>query len=408
MEINALFAVALILLLALLAGRLAKLIHIPEVTGYLVAGLALGPSGVNLISEQTLTALNFLSEIAIGLILFSIGSVFEFSNLQRVGTRVIPLVAFEALGAGVLVLGGMLLVGATPSSALLLGAMAMATAPASTILVLREYDAAGPLTDTLTAVVGLNNILALVVYGVVTALLDTARNTSETSLSGALGTGAFSLAWMLLGSLALGFLIALLLTVWSEYVHEHGEILILLIGSILLVVGAAKFLGLSPLIGTVALGATMINLSERSNKLFSVLQQTDPPIYAMFFVIAGADLQVSNLKSLGLAGLTYVLLRVVGKVGGAYWGSRRLKMPRKVQRYLGYGLMAQAGLAIGLVLDIRLRYPELSVYIETIILASVFIYEVIGPIGTRYALIAAGERSQAPTAWKVGDQAELL
>lgn len=105
MEINALFAVALILLLALLAGRLAKLIHIPEVTGYLVAGLALGPSGVNLISEQTLTALNFLSEIAIGLILFSIGSVFEFSNLQRVGTRVISLVAFEALGAGVLVIG---------------------------------------------------------------------------------------------------------------------------------------------------------------------------------------------------------------------------------------------------------------------------------------------------------------
>ena len=102
------------------------------------------------------------------------------------------------------------------------------------------------------------------------------------------------------------------------------------------------------------------------------------------------------------------MLRVVGKVGGAYWGSRRLKMPRKVQRYLGYGLMAQAGLAIGLVLDVRLRYPELSVYIETIILASVFIYEVIGPIGTRYALIAAGERSRAPSAWKVGDQAELL
>lgn len=107
MEINALFAVALILLLALLAGRLAKLIHIPEVTGYLVAGLALGPSGVNLISEQTLTALNFLSEIAIGLILFSIGSVFEFANLQRVGKRVISLVAFEALGAGVLVVAGM-------------------------------------------------------------------------------------------------------------------------------------------------------------------------------------------------------------------------------------------------------------------------------------------------------------
>lgn len=147
MEINALFAVALILLLALLAGRLAKLIHIPEVTGYLVAGLALGPSGVNLISEQTLTALNFLSEIAIGLILFSIGSVFEFANLQRVGKRVISLVAFEALGAGVLVVAGMLLVGATPASALLLGAMAMATAPASTILVLREYDAAGRSAD---------------------------------------------------------------------------------------------------------------------------------------------------------------------------------------------------------------------------------------------------------------------
>ena len=407
MEGNALFAVALILLLALLAGHLVKFLKIPEVTGYLVVGLALGPSALNLISVRTLHALNFFSEVATGLILFSIGAVFEWAHFQRRGWRVARLVAFEALAAGTLVGAGMLLVGAPRPAALLLATLAMATAPASTILVLREYDAAGPLTDTLVAVVAINNILALVAYGIVTTLLDV-TGAVELSLAGGLAEGTLRLFWVLLGSASLGFLSGLLLAVWSEYVREHGETLILLIGSILLVVGAARFLGLSPLIGTLALGATLINLSRRSEKLFKVLQQTDPPIYALFFVIAGADLELGNLELLGLAGATYTILRVLGKMGGAYWGSRWLGMPAVIQRYLGFGLIAQAGLAIGLVMDIRLRYPEYAQYVATIILASIFIYELVGPVCTRYAILAAGEQNRALPGPKLEEEAEIL
>ena len=220
--------------------------------------------------------------------------------------------------------------------------------------------------------------------------------------------GTIRLFWVLLGSASLGFLSGLLLAVWSEYVREHGETLTLLIGSILLVVGAARFLGLSPLIGTLALGATLINLSRRSEKLFKVLQQTDPPIYALCFVIAGADLELGNLELLGLAGATYTVLRVLGKMGGAYWGSRWLGMPTVIQRYLGFGLIAQAGLAIGLVMAIRLRYPEYAQYVATIILASIFIYELVGPVCTRYAILAAGEQNRALPGPKLEEEAEIL
>ena len=197
--------------------------------------------------------------------------------------------------------------------------------------------------------------------------------------------------WQTVGSLALGYLLGLLLASWASQVHEHGEILILLAGSVLLAVGVSNMLGLSPLIASLAVGATMVNMSARSQALFHVLSRTDPPLYAIFFVIAGADLNLALLPTLGLSGAIYAVGRMAGKVIGASWAARRVNLDPVVQRLLGASMLSQAGLAIGLVLVTSERLPELAPTVTTVVLAAVAVFELIGPVSARLALVRSGE-----------------
>jgi Kef-type K+ transport system membrane component KefB len=390
--VTELIALGLILLVALLAGHLVKLVRVPEVTGYLLAGVVLGPSVFDLISHESLQRLSVFSEVALGLILFSIGSVFDMTRLRISGRRVLVITLVEALLAAALVSGGALAVGQPWPVALLLGTIAMETAAASTLMVIRESNTAGPLTDTLTSIIAINNVLALVAFALVAAALDLHRGALTTGITGeVLYRSFFPLIWQLAGSVALGFLVGLLLTVWAGHVVEHGEMLILLAGCILLTVGVAGALGLSPLVASLAVGGTMVNLSAESRRLFAALGRTDPPLYAIFFVIAGADLNLALLPSLGLLGVVYVLGRAAGKVIGTRFAARRMEAEPEVQRYLGAAMLAQAGLAIGLLLSINERYPDLAPTITTVVLAGVAIFELVGPLTARLAFVRSGE-----------------
>lgn len=387
-------SLGLILLLALLAGHLVRAARIPEVTGYLLAGVVLGPSVLGWLSQENLGALSVLSEVALGLILFSIGAVFERSLFVRIGRQVMRLTLYESsLAAGMVTLG-MLVMGQSWQVSFLLGAVAIATAPASTLMVIRENDAEGPLTDHLLGVIGLNNLLCITVYAIVAAAIDLTSPASSGFFHTLYRTG-FTFMWQLVGSAALGFLLGLLLAKWSPHVTEGGEMLILLAGSILMCVGIARVLDLSPLVASLAVGATMVNLAERSRNLFTTLAGTDPPFYAMFFVLAGAELDVSLVPAMGALGVVYLFGRAGGKFFGARLGGKRLGLEVNVQRLIGYALLAQAGLAVGLTFAINARYPELAPVISTIVLASVAVYEVIGPISTRFALVRAGEAGKA-------------
>jgi Kef-type K+ transport system membrane component KefB len=389
---NELSSLGLILLLALGFGHLVKYLRIPEVSGYIVAGVVLGPSVLGWVSAQNLAALEILSEVALGLILFSIGTVFEVSRFRRVGTVVLQLTLWESALAALIVIAGMLALGLRWQTALLLGAVAMATAPASTLMVIRESDSEGPLTDNLLSIIALNNIYCIIAYSLVAAAIELASGLSgSASLLGTLYGALYPLVWQLLGSVALGFLVGLLLAKWASNVTETGETLILLGGSILFCVGAARVLELSPLIASMAVGATMVNLTHRSQPLFESLQKADPPFYAIFFVLAGADLDLSLVASLGPAGLLYLVGRAGGKLLGARVGARRLGLQRSVQQYLGLALMAQAGLAVGLTIAAERRFPDFAPEVTTIVLASVAIYEMFGPITTRFALVRSGE-----------------
>ncbi len=388
---NELSSLGLILLLALMAGHLVQFLRIPEVTGYILAGVALGPSVLGWVSAENLAALEVLSEVALGLILFSIGSVFEFERFLRIGRHIVQLTLMESLPAAALVFAGILLLGAPWQVALMLGAIAIATAPASTLMVLRECDASGPLSDTLLGIIAVNNIFCLVVFSIAAAIIEITSGLGGAGVIDTLYISAYGLVWQLLGSVALGFLVGLMLAGWATRVHETGEMLILLIGSILLCVGAARMLDLSPLVASLAVGATMVNLSRRSKRLFETLAGTDPPFYAIFFVIAGADLDVRLVPAMGILGAFYVVARSAGKFFGARWGAKRLAMPEPVRRFLGYGLMAQAGLAVGLTLVVNRRFPDFAGPTTVVVLAAVVIHEMLGPIGARFAIVRAGE-----------------
>ena len=389
---NELASLGLILLFALLVGHLVKFVKVPEVTGYLIAGMLVGPSMLGWVTHQNLQALHVFSEVGLGLILFSIGGVFEISRMRSMGRRLFTLTLAESAGAGLLVAVGMLVVGQPWPVALLLGAIAVETGAASTLMVIRENNAEGPFTQSLTGVIGLNNIFALVAFSLVASGVElmSLGAAGAVDFAGVART-LFPLVWQLVGSCALGFLVGLTLALWASQVVETGEVLILLVGCVLLTVGVSAIFDLSALVASLAVGATLVNLSSRSRRLFEALSHTDPPLYVIFFVLAGADLNLALLPSLGILGVAYVVCRAGGKMGGAWLAARATESSPNVRRLLGPSILAQAGLAVGLVLVTRQRFPDLAPVVTTVVLGAVVIFEIAGPLSARFALDRSGE-----------------
>ena len=388
---NELSSLGLILLFALFAGHLVKFLRLPEVTGYILAGVAVGPSVLGWVSHDNLSTLSVFSEVALALILFSLGSIFEIDRIASIGRGVARITLTESSIAALLVTGGMLAFGQPWQISFLLGTIAMETAAASTLMVIRECNASGALSETITGIIGLNNIFCLIGFSLVAAVIDLTKSDPKGALLHTLYISLYPLIWQLGGSVALGFLVGVLLASWATKVIEHGELSILLIGCMLLCVGVALLLDLSTLIASMTVGATLSNLSANSKRLFSALSRTDPPFYAIFFVIAGADLNLELLGSIGVLGIVYVLGRSSGKFLGAHIGARKAGLPEIVRRWLGVALMSQAGLAIGLTLIINRRFPEYGGAVSTVVLAAVVVYEMIGPISARFAITRSGE-----------------
>lgn len=392
---NEILSVGLILLAALVAGHAAQLVRVPEVTGYLLVGVVIGPAGFDLITHENITTLGFLSDVALGLILFNIGSIFEASNFRQVGPGVIRVTLWEATLAFSLVCLTLLVSGLAWPVALLLGVVAMETAPATTLMVLNEYDAKGPLSERLLALVALNNMYVLVMFGIVTAALTLLESSDQGWLFAAY-RATHGLLWTTLGSVALGALLGLLMDVWATRAKEAGEAMILSVGAVLIAVGASRWLGLSPLISTLALGATVANASAQGDRLLRALGRADPPLYAAFFVLAGAELVPSSVLGLGVIGAGYTVARASGKVVGARIGLRRENIPGVVRQQLGYCLVSSSSLAVGLTIQIRSAFPAYATTVTGIVLAAVVIFEIVGPLLTRRALFVTGEANRRP------------
>lgn len=384
MQIYELLSVGMIILLGLLGGKLSHHLKVPKVTGYMLTGLIFGPSVLGLITAETLSDIHMINEIALGLILFAIGGEIELHHLQSMGKKVIFVALAESFGSFVLVFAVTMLISSDPGLSILLGAVSMATAPGVTLLVIREYRARGELTDTLLAVVAMNNILCLIVFRVFFSLYSMSQ-----------GQPAGDVVWVLFKELVLsvviGGAIAAMITYWEQKIDELAELLLVIIGGLLLGIGLSRTLGINYLMVCLIIGAVTNNLSMMHRLVYAELRQVEMPFYIAFFVLSGATLHLDSLSHLGLLGLGYMITRPIGKFFGARWAGRKFGASPAVVDNLGMALLPQAGVAIGMYLTVAETNPEMGHVIGTVVLASVLVYEGIGPFLTRLSLSRAKE-----------------
>ena len=375
------------ILLSLLSSKLVKLIKLPNVTGYLIIGLIAGPYCLGLIPEKTVESLGIIPTVALGFIAFSIGAQFKLSFLKKVGKAPIVIAITESLGAVIVVDIALVLTGNDLPFALCLGAIAAATAPAATLMVVKQYKAKGELTDTLLAVVAIDDATALMFFGISTAIAKSIdRGGAESLLLTILKPLGEIIASLLLGAV-IGFIYRWLV----KWFTGRGNRLAATYAMVFACVGLGEMLGLSSLLVCMMLGAMLANTSRECDVIFEMTDRMTPPVFMLFFFLSGADLDLTILPSVGLVGAIYVIFRVVGKVTGAWVGGKICHVSPKTQKYLGFALVPQAGVAIGLATTAMTVVPEYGPRIRTIILCGTVIYELTGPVITKLALKKAGE-----------------
>lgn len=384
---DALLSLAIILLTGLIFEKIIRLFKLPNVTGYLIGGLLIGPSVLNLVTEGQLESLSFVSSIALGFIAFSIGGEFKMSYFKRVGLTPIIIAIFESLMAVFMVTGTLILFGFDKAFSIVLGAIAAATAPAATIMVIKQYKAKGPLTETLLSVVALDDAVALIAFGVSVAISQMINNPSGANLLSQIASPVIEILMSLLIGGILGFLLVLPVRFYKDDASRQSLIYIF----IFIALYIASKGGYSDLLTIMAMGAVFTNLSNESLKLMRIADVMTPPIFMAFFVISGADLKLSILPSIGLVGIIYVVIRSVGKVLGASIGAILSKSDANIRKYLGFALLPQAGVAIGLTVVAKTVVPQYAETIRAVILCGTLIYELIGPAVSKWALTKAGD-----------------
>lgn len=371
---------------------------IPEVTGFVILGVILGVSAVNLLTPAMLDKFSSISTIALGMIAFTIGIELKAEVIKSLGKSIFTIVTCESLGAFFVVFVVLRYIyKAELNTALLLGAVASATAPAATVAVIRQYKSKGPLTSTILAVVGLDDAAALIIYVFVEGFVS----------SRLLGT-SISIPLMLLGALieileafGIGIVAAIIYVLILKKVKNNEQIMLLLVAFLLGLLGISEYLGVSELLAAMAFGAVIVNTSPvLSKKSANIVSSFSPIFITAFFILGGAHLDISLIKDIGILGLWYFLARSIGKTGGATLGANIGKAPKTVRSLVGFALLPQVGVALALALAINKEFtmPQygaagatMAKIVINVLLFTTIITEIIGPLMTRYALKKAGE-----------------
>lgn len=389
---SVIISVALILFSGFLMTRITKLLRLPNVTAYIVAGILIGPYCLDLVPQRIIDGTDFLSDIALAFIAFSTGEFFKLSVLKKSGMRVVWITLFEAVLASVFVfILTYFVLRLELAFSIVLAALASATAPASTMMTIRQTGAKGDFVDTLLQVVALDDVVGLVLYSV-------AISAALASLGGSGGCSFETLVkpvLLNLAALALGGLFGLVMKLLMPARRSTDNKLIISVALLFAFCGVCALLDVSPLLGCMAMGTVYTNVAE-NDKLFKQLGYFSPPILLLFFVRSGMNFKLDALFSasgslngvpLIAVGVGYFLVRIVGKYIGAWVGCAAVKKDRLVRNYLGLALIPQAGVAIGLAaLGARTLGGVMGSDLETIILASSLLYELLGPGCAKLAL----------------------
>lgn len=409
------------------AGQGARRVRLPSLVGYMVLGILIGPSFLDLLDEAALQQSSFITSIALGLVAFSIGSELSLSSLRRLGAGIVSIILAESLAAFALVTVSIYLVTGNLPLSLVFGAIAPASAPAGTVAVIQEYRARGNLTKALYAVVGFDDGLAILIFGFSAALaksllVDKALTAQQTATGAARASGESIVAALqapaveIVLSLVVGAILGLIYCQLARRLKSSRDHLVIVLGMVLLASGLAIQWHLSLILTNMMVGFVLVNtrhstLVERAtHSLVGVM----PFVFILFFALAGAHLDISKLPALGLLGIVYIAARTGGLMGGSRLGALIGGVEDNVKRYIGLGILSQAGVAIGLALIIRQefanlaeKYPvafehltsvapdfdpiQMGAAIITTVTATCVVFEIVGPVLTKVALTRAGE-----------------
>jgi Kef-type K+ transport system membrane component KefB len=392
------FNIGLLLIAGYAAGKLAEKITLPAITGCIVVGLLMGESVLNLVSHELNDTLNSITDVALSFIALTIGAEFRIAKLKKVGTSILILTLFEALFAFICVTTILTIIGMNIKYSLILGSISAATAPAATVIIIKELRARGPFIDYLYGVVAFDDAACVILFSVIFSIVSPMLGSTGAVAHSGFLLGLFHAVKDLFLSILIGFAGGVALHLMIRKKYKLNEILIISVSAIFLCTAFAIVFHLSPLIANMVFGAVLVNLSNKNKKVFSVLEPVTPPLFALFFILAGMELNVSVLADgmVVLYGLIYIIARFGGKLTGVYFASKITSAPAEVKKYLGLCLFPQAGVAIGLVLFVETS-PVLAQagplvresldLILNIVLVSVFINELFGPAISRYGIV---------------------
>lgn len=411
-----LLAIGVAMFAGLFLSRLTSKFNLPDVTSYLVAGVLVGPlclgllgiDGLGFKSFEFVEEMVLLNDVALGFIAFSIGSEFRISALRKTGRQATVIAIVQAMTATVLVDGALLILHLflgdklPVSTCIILGAIATATAPAATLMVVNQYKARGALTDILLPVVALDDAVGLIVFAV------------SSGIARALSSGSMNLISVVVNpileivlSLGLGAALGWIFSEVEIFFNSNSKRLSLAVAFVILSAGLSKLhfeigtveIGFSSLLVCMMCGTIFCNLCDFSEEIMHKTERWTAPIYVLFFVISGAELDLTVFADLAVVGIgvMYILSRSAGKIFGASVSAKLMRCEPSICKYLGITLLPQAGVALGMSVTVAAEFGAEGAIVRNIVLFSVLIYELVGPILTKMALTAAGDIKPKPT-----------
>ena len=390
------FYIGLLIVAGMLGGKLARVLKAPSVTGYLLAGILVGPAVFNIVNQSILGNMAVVSEMALALIAFTIGSEFNFKRLKKLGKNIFIITVTQALLTFTFVFSiCFFLFNKSLAFSLLLGAISCATAPAATIMVIKQYKADGPLVRTLLPVVAIDDAICIIVFGISLSLSKTSVSNEVLSVSHMIWRPLIEIS----ASLLLGLVAGFIFTISHKYFRSDEETLIAILGLVIMTSGIAIIFNLSALLACMMIGATVANLLGDRKRIFHLANCFCPPLYLLFFTVAGATLHLRELTHIGYLGIAYLIARTLGKILGAAIGAKSTAAPKTIVKYLGLGLLPQAGVAIGLGTLANSSFPNIGAQLMTIVLGGVVFFEIIGPFCAKYAITKAGEVNQQSSSY---------
>jgi Kef-type K+ transport system membrane component KefB len=405
--IGPILALSMLLVAGFAGAILARLVRLPSVTGYVVGGMLIGPAGFDLLPSDLLESqLGVFTGIALMLVAFGIGERFELQQLRQSARAVARVSIGESLGAFCLVVLGVTFAASVTkaggqaagisvwlATGLICGSIAVATAPASTSAVIRELRASGPLSRLTLSTVVVNNALSITLFGLTAGAAKVLIGTADASV-----VRMAEPLFHALAALTVGLAIGLATDIVVHKLTAPGDVLVVALAGVFFTGGLAAYLGLSPLLAGVAAGFAVVNRDRRDVRAFRALNDFEPPLYAIFFALAGAELQWGEMLAGGGVGLSFVLARAVGKYLGARLGANSADVPKEHAQVVGLGLLPQAGLAIGLAVLVSQdqALAPIRALIINVTVASVVVNELVGPPLLRFALLRARETAAEP------------